>query len=878
MSAIEKNIKKGRIISKIARLIMEPKGGNDNRSKAIYEILQSIDSRHKILCKCSKQKKRDAKKPEETSKPNEKGNEQKVEVTPTEVEKETAKEEKQEKGREKEENSSRVKSDGNDSIRAQKRTFSELNQTNEPNVPKTAANEYKIINYTRFLFGNANANRNTNTNASGKGSGKERIKAKHLEKTMEEITKKAIMSKYGHKNARAQMRSKKGEMEQPATTMTIGMATMTADEGNNNNSISWELSYPDETLSDVGGIEHMSETIKNLLLSLCCCDIWSTLGAIPPRSVLLHGPPGSGKTLLANALAGEAGVGFLSVSAPELVQALSGQSEAKIRSLFDTALANAPCILFIDEIDVIASKREDASKDMEKRIVAQLLTCLDNLARHAMEKAVLFIAATNRPDSIDSALRRGDRFDRELAMGIPDKKGRKKILSVITQTMKLEEDFDFDLIAEKTSGFVGADLKALTKEAGVIGVKRILRELKLVNAHWSANRSANANDSDNDGDDDNNNNNNNDDNNNGNDNDNDNDNDKWNNEIEDLQALEEGLEMDYSFYRNVRLNAIQLIDHYIKESDFLDALKVVQPSARREGFATIPDVSWNEIGALNEVRKVLEREIIDRISYKKLYQMFKVDSAAGVLLYGPPGCGKTLLAKAVASQSGASFISIKGPELLNKYVGESERAVRTVFDRARSSQPCVVFFDELDALAPRRDSDASGNHVSQRVVNQLLTEMDGIQSRGDIFVIGATNRADIIDEALMRPGRFGKKIYIPLPDKNGRLDILKKQCTGLPIDEKLIEHLVNDKRCEGFSGADLAQLAREASLALIDELQHIVGPSHDWKKSGNNYKHLKKVVGQDKDIKLEMRHFEKAFKEVRRSVSDEARDHHEHKS
>ncbi|GMH98956.1 hypothetical protein TrST_g10971 [Triparma strigata] len=515
------------------------------------------------------------------------------------------------------------------------------------------------------------------------------------------------------------------------------------------------------------------------------------IGVEPPRGVLLHGPPGCGKTLLANAVAGSLGCNYIKISAPEIVSGMSGESEEKIRSVFDFARENAPCILFIDEVDAIMSKRDSSARGMEKRIVAQLLTCMDGLnLEETGEKPVMVIGATNRPDSIDSALRRAGRFDREIGMGVPDEEGRKGILKSMTEGMRLEGEFDFNIIARKTPGYVGADIRSLTKEAAVVAINRIFKE--------------------------------------------------------DLKFTPD----------SGPLTDAQMAPLSVQMSDFLSAVKTVQPSAKREGFATVPDVSWNDIGALHEIRNELQLSIVEPISHPEKFIQLGLSMPAGVMLFGPPGCGKTLLAKAIANESGANFISVKGPELLDKYVGESERAVRQVFERARASSPCIVFFDELDSLCPRRGSDGGGGGgVSERVVNQLLTELDGLDSRKTVFVVAATNRPELIDPAMLRPGRLDKLLYVPLPKPGDRASILKALSKGAAIaDDVDVQELAKSAKAEGYSGADLSALLREAGLSCLKE---------------NMAAGEKSLSTEGGKLRIQNRHFMQAFKSVMPSVSKE---------
>ena len=439
------------------------------------------------------------------------------------------------------------------------------------------------------------------------------------------------------------------------------------------------------------------DSYSHIVLTLCeygfvfCCSFFP-----------LHNR--CGKTHLANSIAGQLGIAYFRVSAPELVSGMSGESEARIRELFQAASASAPAIVFLDELDAIAPKRGDSGsgRGMEKRMVAQLLTSMDMLDPKYNRQAspVIVLGATNRSDSIDPALRRAGRFDKEILLGVPDEEARIGILKTMTKDMKLSGDFDFKLLARRTPGYVGADVRSLTKEAAVIAINRIFKDVlkdqklpsDMVNEE----------------------------------------------EMGELSPLGP-------------LTPEEMEPLNITMDDFLEAVPLVQPSSKREGFATVPDVSWDEIGALSSVREELTLSVLEPIRNPEKFKALGIPLPAGVMLYGPPGCGKTLLAKAIANESGANFISVKGPELLDKYVGESERSVRLVFERARSSAPCVVFFDELDSLCPKRGNDSSGGGVSDRVVNQLLTELDGLESRRSVFVIAATNRPELIDPAMMRP-------------------------------------------------------------------------------------------------------------------------------
>lgn len=526
------------------------------------------------------------------------------------------------------------------------------------------------------------------------------------------------------------------------------------------------------SLADLGGVDHVIQQLEDLVvLPLLQPEVYVRSKIQPPRGILLHGPPGCGKTMIANAFAAELGVSFINLSAPSVVSGMSGESEKALRDYFEEAKKLAPSLVFIDEIDAITPKRESAQREMEKRIVAQLLTCMDDLALEKTNgKAVIVLAATNRPDSLDPALRRGGRFDKEINLGVPNETVREQILKTLTRQMVLSEGLDFRLLAKRTPGFVGADLQDLVSTAGSAAIKRFLDVLKSQTA--------------------------------------------------DMEL--DGGPATFPSRRVAELR--QLIKHArealpegndaisITNEDFWMALPKIQPSSKREGFATIPDTTWADIGALRPVREELLTAIVEPIKSPEKYERVGITAPTGVLLWGPPGCGKTLLAKAVANESKANFISVKGPELLNKYVGESERAVRQVFVRARSSIPCVVFFDELDALVPKRDDALSES--SARVVNTLLTELDGLSNRHGIYVIAATNRPDIIDPAMLRPGRLETLLFVDLPGEDERVEILRTLSRHLSLDD---EDSIADiaRSCQGFSGADLGKLVRQAGYSAI---------------------------------------------------------------
>ncbi|KAI4167924.1 MAG: hypothetical protein LQ343_006794 [Gyalolechia ehrenbergii] len=524
-------------------------------------------------------------------------------------------------------------------------------------------------------------------------------------------------------------------------------------------------------LADLGGVDHVIQQLEDLIvLPVLQPEIYARSKIQPPRGILLHGPPGCGKTMIANAFAAELGVSFIPLSAPSIVSGMSGESEKALRDYFEEAKRIAPCLVFIDEIDAITPKRESAQREMEKRIVAQLLTCMDDLAlEKTLGKAVIVLAATNRPDSLDPALRRGGRFDKEINLGVPSEKVRAQILKALTRHMVLSDPLDLHHLAKLTPGFVGADLQDLVSTAGAAAIKRFLDTLK-----------TQATDMDIDG-----------------------DSTSTSAKVLQLRRL-------IKRAREPSIDGTNTIA--ISKQDFLTALPKIQPSSKREGFATIPDTTWADIGALRPVREELLTAIVEPIRNPKKYERVGITAPTGVLLWGPPGCGKTLLAKAVANESKANFISVKGPELLNKYIGESERAVRQVFVRARSSIPCVIFFDELDALVPRRDDALSES--SARVVNTLLTELDGLSNRQGIYVIAATNRPDIIDPAMLRPGRLETLLFVDLPGEEERVEILRTLSRQLSIvfDDALAEVA---RKCEGFSGADLESLLRRAGYSAI---------------------------------------------------------------
>ena len=502
---------------------------------------------------------------------------------------------------------------------------------------------------------------------------------------------------------------------------------------------------PSITYEDIGGLDEELEKVREMIeLPMRHPELFKQLGIEPPKGVLLHGPPGTGKTLMARAIANEVNAYFDTISGPEIMSKYYGESEEQLREVFEEAEENAPAIVFIDEIDSIAPKRQDAGGDVERRVVAQLLSLMDGLEERGQ---VTVIAATNRVNDIDPALRRGGRFDREIEVGVPDKDGREEVLQVHTRGMPLTDDVDIEEYAERTHGFVGADIESFSKEAAMNALRRIRPEIDL-----------------------------------------------------------ESDEIDADVLESLR----------VTRDDFEAALRDVEPSALREVFVEVPDVNWENVGGLEDTKERLREMIQWPLEYPQVFAAMDVDPANGVLLYGPPGTGKTLLAKAVANEGQSNFISIKGPELLNKYVGESERGVREVFSKARENAPTVVFFDEIDSIAGERGQHASDSGVSERVVSQLLTELDGLEELEDVVVIATTNRPDLIDDALLRPGRLDRHVHVPIPDEAARRAILEVHTRNKPLaDDVDLDQLADET--EGYVGADIEALCREASMIATRE-------------------------------------------------------------
>ncbi|KAI3943285.1 hypothetical protein MKW92_037425 [Papaver armeniacum] len=552
---------------------------------------------------------------------------------------------------------------------------------------------------------------------------------------------------------------------------------------------------------DIGGLKDVLDRIHDEVIDPLRYghpELDKRLGVKPSGGILLHGPPGCGKTKLAHAIANEAGVPFYKITPAQVVSGIPGKSEKMIQDLFSEAYKTGPSIVLIDEIDAIASKRGNSQRDMETRIVTQLLTCMDepqilgtpdvDSSSTRFEKIagyVLVIGATNRPEALDPALRRPGRFDQEIALGIPDENARAEILSLLTRNLELLKDC-----------FVGADLSELVKKAGKLAKKRIIAIRKC------------------------------------------------NNEVPDVDWLMQPLE------------AWEMEGLGISMSDFEDAVKMVQPSLRREGFSPIPNIKWEDVGGLDFLRREFDEYIVSRIKYPEDYEEFGVGFEQGFLLYGPPGCGKTTIAKAIANEAGANFIHIKGPELLNKYVGETEKAIREIFTRARACSPCILFFDEVETITTKRGND--GGRVVERLLTQLLIELDGGDKRNCVFVIGATNRPEVMDEAVKRPGRLGKHMYVPLPGPEERGLILKALTKRKPISEDVDLVAIGRKKAyENLSGADLARVADKAAMIALTEKRM-------WRMSGEGGHETKKWT-------INETHFDQAVETISPSVTDEQR-------
>jgi transitional endoplasmic reticulum ATPase len=497
------------------------------------------------------------------------------------------------------------------------------------------------------------------------------------------------------------------------------------------------------TYEDIGGLHEQIQRIREMIeLPLRHPEVFDRLGIEPPKGVLLHGPPGTGKTLIAKAVANETFATFISLSGAEIHGKYYGESEARLREIFNEAEQNKPCIIFIDEIDALAPKREEVHGEVEKRVVSQLLALMDGLEPRGQ---IIVIGATNRPNALDPALRRAGRFDREIEIGVPDRAGRLEILQIHTRGMPLTEDVDLQKLADMTHGFTGADISELCKEAAMKALRRVLPEIDF--------------------------------------------------------------EVEY-----IPVEVLNKL--VVTMKDFLEALKFVEPSAMREVLIQTPNVKWKDIGGLEEVKQALREAIEWPLKYAEIYEKAGAKPPKGILLHGPPGSGKTLLAKAVANESGVNFINVKGPELMSKFVGESEKGVRETFKRAKQTAPCIIFFDEIDALAPRRGVGIADSHVSERVISQLLTEMDGLEELRGVVVLAATNRIDLIDPALLRAGRFDQILYVPPPNEKARLEIFKIHTKGTPLAKNVaLQKLAAET--EGCMGSDIEAICREAKMLAI---------------------------------------------------------------
>lgn len=544
-----------------------------------------------------------------------------------------------------------------------------------------------------------------------------------------------------------------------------------------------EETVPEVTYEDIGGLNEEIKKIREMVeLPLKHPEIFERLGVEPPKGVLLHGPPGTGKTLLAKAVANETNSHFILINGPEIMSKYYGQSEENIRKKFEEAEQNAPAIVFIDEIDAIATKREETKGEVEKRVVAQLLALMDGLKNRGR---VVVIAATNVPNILDPALRRPGRFDRELEINVPNEEGRLNILKIHTRHMPLAKEVKLKEIAKKTHGFVGADLASLAKESAMIVLRRLLPDLQ------------------------------------------------------------------YDREESIPKEILEKL--IITKSDFVEALKTVRPSALREVLIDVPNVKWENVGGLENVRQELAEAVEWPLKHPEVFKRMGVKAPKGILLYGAPGTGKTLMAKAIAHESEANFISVKGPELLSKWIGESEKAVREIFKKARQTAPTIIFFDEIDSLVPRRNA-SSDSHVSERVVNQLLTEIDGLEDLHDIVIIGATNRPDMVDTALLRPGRFDRIILTPVPDEKAREEIFTVHTEGMPIKGITPKELAS--MAEGYAGADIEAVCREAAIISLRE---------DLKSKEINKKHFEEALQKVRPSVTQ--EIEKAYKELREHFS-----------
>ena len=548
--------------------------------------------------------------------------------------------------------------------------------------------------------------------------------------------------------------------------------------------ISKEGGAPSITYEDIGGIRNEVARVREMIeLPLRHPELFKRLGVEAPKGVLLHGPPGTGKTLLAKAVANETNASFYTIGGPEIMSKYYGESEEKLRNIFEQAEKNAPSIIFIDEIDSIAPKREEVSGEVERRIVAQLLSLMDGMSSRGK---VVVIGATNRVNAVDPALRRPGRFDREIEIGVPDRDGRLEVLQIHTRGMPLAKDVDLEKLADISHGFVGADLQALSKEAAMRALRRVLPQIDLSSESIPS---------------------------------------------ETLKKI------------------------IVTMQDFTGVIKEMEPSAMREVFVEVPNVKWDDIGGLPDIKEELQEAVEWPLKYQGLFTVVDAAPPKGILLYGPPGTGKTLMAKAAANESEANFISIKGPELLSKWVGESEKGIREVFRKARQAAPCLIFFDEIDAIAPTRGGGFGDSNVTERVISQLLTELDGLEILTNVVVIAATNRPDIIDPALLRPGRFDRLLYVSPPDRESRLQILKIHTKNKPLSDDVNLQQLADLS-EGYTGADISSMSSAAvMLALRKHILKYPNPDEAEKFA--------------RELKLHMQEFEEAMKKIRPLSSQE---------
>jgi transitional endoplasmic reticulum ATPase len=558
----------------------------------------------------------------------------------------------------------------------------------------------------------------------------------------------------------------------PSTKITVSEESAKAVQ------VSKEGGAPSITYEDIGGLGNAVGRVREMIeLPLRHPELFKRLGVEAPKGVLLHGPPGTGKTLLAKAVANETNANFYTIGGPEIMSKYYGESEEKLRNVFQQAEKNAPSIIFIDEIDSIAPKRAEVTGEVERRIVAQLLSLMDGMSTRGK---VVVIGATNRVNAVDEALRRPGRFDREIEIGVPDRNGRLEILQIHTRGMPLAKDVVLEKLADISHGYVGADLQALTREAGLGALRRVLPEVDLTS-------------------------------------------------------------------ENIPAETLKKI--IVTMQDFMDVVREMEPSAMREVFVEVPNVKWEDIGGLSSIKQELQEAVEWPLMYQGIFSYADATPPKGILLYGPPGTGKTLMAKAAANESEANFISIKGPELISKWVGESEKGVREVFRKARQAAPCIIFFDEIDAIAPRRGGDVGDSHVTERLISQLLTELDGLEVLTNVIVIAATNRPDIIDAALLRPGRFDRLLYVPSPDRESRVQIIKIHTKKKPLAEDVDIQKLADLT-DRYTGADISSLS---SAAVMLALREHISKYNDPKAADTNVK----------ELKIHMKHFEEAIKKIR---------------